>query len=87
MSEWNDRIDEVDQLIAHDHCKQAVQEAGGLMEQLLRHLYAQVTSHINATEQSKLAAATDVATEAISRRFGAGAVDGKIQAHIVSVER
>jgi hypothetical protein len=31
--------------------------------------------------------ATDVATQAIARRFGEGVVDGKIQAHVVAVER
>ncbi len=31
--------------------------------------------------------ATDAATTAITSRFGAGAVDGKLQAHIVTVER
>ena len=30
--------------------------------------------------------AADVAAEAIARRFGRGSVDGKIQAHVVSVE-
>lgn len=30
--------------------------------------------------------ATGVATSAIERRFGAGAVDGKIQAHVVTIE-
>jgi ubiquinone/menaquinone biosynthesis C-methylase UbiE len=32
-----------------------------------------------------LAQATDVATAAVAERFGAGAVDGKLQAHVVSV--
>ena len=33
------------------------------------------------------AEATDMAAEAIARRFGTGPVDGKIQAHIVTVAR
>jgi hypothetical protein len=35
---------------------------------------------------SRLGEATDSAAEAVARRFGRGAVDGKIQAHVVSVE-
>ena len=44
-------------------------------------------SEIEARDASRLAEATDVATEAIARRFGGGHVDGKIQAHIVTVKR
>jgi SAM-dependent methyltransferase len=42
---------------------------------------------IEARDARRLAEATDVATEAIARRFGRGAVDGKIQAQAVSVAR
>lgn len=35
----------------------------------------------------RLSEATDAVTEAIMHRFGADAVDGKIQAHIIAVER
>jgi uncharacterized protein len=58
MSEWNDKIDEVDELIANGHHKQSMQEAGGLMELLLRHVYAQVTSQLSATDLQKLTTAT-----------------------------
>ena len=34
-----------------------------------------------------LEAATDAATEELERRFGAGPVDGKIQAHVITVTR
>ena len=34
-----------------------------------------------------LAEATEVAAEAVAHRFGAGAVDGKIQAHVVAVQK
>jgi hypothetical protein len=34
-----------------------------------------------------LGEATDVATTAIAARFGRGAVDGKIQAHVVTIAR
>jgi SAM-dependent methyltransferase len=44
-------------------------------------------NEIEARDKSRLGEATDRAAEAIARRFGAGRVDGKIQAHIVVVER
>jgi ubiquinone/menaquinone biosynthesis C-methylase UbiE len=42
-------------------------------------------NEIEARDASRLEEATEVAAGAIARRFGRGAVDGKIQAHIVSV--
>ena len=42
---------------------------------------------IEARDASRLAAATDAAAAAIAKRFGAGAVDGKIQALVVTVPR
>ena len=44
-------------------------------------------SEIEARDSSGLHEATDVAAAAIARRFGPRAVDGKIQAHVVTVER
>lgn len=44
-------------------------------------------NEIEARDATRLAAATDAAEEAIAARFGRGAVDGRIQAHIVTVER
>ena len=41
-------------------------------------------SEIEARDAARLGEATDIAAEAVARRFGAGAVDGKIQAHVVS---
>jgi SAM-dependent methyltransferase len=41
---------------------------------------------IEARGKSRLGEATDVAAAAIARRFGPGPVDGKIQAHVVTVE-
>ena len=35
----------------------------------------------------RLGEATDVAAAAIARRFGSGAVEGKIQAHVICIER
>jgi SAM-dependent methyltransferase len=43
-------------------------------------------NEIEARDASRLGEATDVAAEAIAKRFGPGAVDGKIQAHIVTIE-
>jgi SAM-dependent methyltransferase len=43
-------------------------------------------SEIEARGQARLGEATDVAAEAIARTFGHGAVDGKLQAHVIAVE-
>jgi SAM-dependent methyltransferase len=44
-------------------------------------------SEIEARDASRLGEATDVAADAIARRHGAHAVDGRIQAHIVTIEK
>lgn len=44
-------------------------------------------NEIEAGGDMLLDAATDLAEQAIARRFGPGPVDGKIQAHVVTVER
>ena len=44
-------------------------------------------NEIEARDASRLGEATDIAAEAIAQRFGRGPVDGKIQAHIVTIER
>ena len=44
-------------------------------------------SEIVARDASRLAEAIDLATAAVAKRFGSGAVDGRIQAHVVAVER
>ena len=44
-------------------------------------------SEIEARDAARLGEATDMAEKAIAARFGAGAVDGKIQAHVVTVVR
>jgi SAM-dependent methyltransferase len=43
-------------------------------------------NEIEARDASRLEEATDVAAEAIGRRFGRGDVDGKMQAHVVTIE-
>ena len=42
---------------------------------------------IEAKGPTRLTEGTDAATAAISRRFGSRSVDGKLQAHVVLVER
>ncbi len=44
-------------------------------------------NEIEARDPNGLDRATEVATEAMTRRFGAGPVDGKIQAHVIVVGR
>jgi SAM-dependent methyltransferase len=42
-------------------------------------------NEIETRDAARLGEATDVAAEAIAKRFGWGAVDGKIQAHVVTI--
>ena len=44
-------------------------------------------NEIEVLDSARLGAATDAAEQALARRFGTGAVDGKIQAHVVTIER
>lgn len=44
-------------------------------------------NEIESRDAARLAEATDRATDAIAKRFGAGPVDGKIQAHVVAISR
>ena len=44
-------------------------------------------NEIEARDASRLGEATDIAAEAVAQRFGSGAVDGKIQARIVTIEK
>ena len=43
-------------------------------------------SEIEARGQPRLGETTDIVEEAIARQFGLGLVDGKIQAHIITIE-
>jgi SAM-dependent methyltransferase len=43
-------------------------------------------NEIEARDASRLAEATDIAEQAICRRFGPGPVDGKIQAYVIAIE-
>jgi len=44
-------------------------------------------NEIESRDASQLDVATDIAAEAIAKRFGQGEVDGKIQAHVVTIEK
>jgi SAM-dependent methyltransferase len=44
-------------------------------------------NEIEARKESRPGEATEAAADAIARRFGPGPVDGKIQAHVVAIER
>lgn len=44
-------------------------------------------NEIEARDARRLDEATDVATAALAQRFGSGVVDGKIQAHVITIER
>lgn len=46
-----------------------------------------LSNEIEARNPARVGEAVDMAAEAIAQRFGAADVDGKIQAHIVAVER
>jgi len=43
-------------------------------------------NEIEARDAPRLGEATELAAEAIAQRFGRGAVDGKIQAHVITIE-
>ena len=44
-------------------------------------------NEIEARDPARLDEATNVAAEAITRRFGRGAIEGKTQAHVIAIER
>jgi SAM-dependent methyltransferase len=44
-------------------------------------------TEIESRGAARLGEATDVAAAAIAKRFGSGAVEGRIQAHVISIER
>jgi len=44
-------------------------------------------NEIEARDTTRLGEATDLAAEAMAQRFGRGAVDGKIQAHVITTEK
>ena len=58
-----------------------------LREFNFRGVITPLRNEIEARDPSRLGEATAIAAEAIAQRFGREAVDGKIQAHIVTIER
>jgi hypothetical protein len=44
-------------------------------------------NEIEARAAARIGEATDRASDAIARRFGKGEVDGKLQAHVVAIEK
>jgi SAM-dependent methyltransferase len=44
-------------------------------------------NEIEGRDATRLDDATEVAAQAVARRFGSGPVDGKIQAHVIAIER
>ena len=46
-ADWSRRVREVEQLVAGSHHKQALQEAGSLLESLLKELYRRTIDHVS----------------------------------------
>ncbi|HET6144282.1 MAG TPA: DUF499 domain-containing protein [Candidatus Acidoferrales bacterium] len=54
-ADWSKRVREVDQLVADGHHKQALQEAGSLLEALLKEIYRQTIDHVSPGDQKLIA--------------------------------
>jgi hypothetical protein len=44
-------------------------------------------NEIEVRDASRLAEATDAATDALARRFGTGPIEGRIRAHVITAAR
>ena len=55
MSDWVARLNGVDRLVADGHHKQALQEAGGVLEDLLRELYRRTVARLTPGTQQDVA--------------------------------
>src|SRR6266446_3213224 len=53
---WADRIVEIDSLVQGEHHKQAVQECGSILEELLREIYQRVVNGLPAGEHKEIGA-------------------------------
>ena len=51
MTDWNKRLGEIDEFISQGHNRQAVTETGGMLEDLLKHLYAQTVGRLSPDQQ------------------------------------
>ena len=56
MSKWAEQVNEIDLLVSNGHDKQAIQEAGGLLEGLLQEIYKQTVASLAAAAQKPVAA-------------------------------
>lgn len=75
--------------LASPHTSTVAARSNATSPQIPAIAYCQGTplrNEIEARDRSRLGEATDIAAEAIAERFGPGLVDGKIQAHVVTVE-
>jgi len=75
--------------LASPHTSTVAARSNAISPQIPAIAYCQGTplrNEIEARDRSRLGEATDIAAEAIAERFGSGPVDGKIQAHVVTVE-
>src|SRR6266446_3872075 len=53
-ADWSRRVREVEQLAAGSHHKQALQEAGSLLESLLKELYRRTIDQLSPSEQKQV---------------------------------
>src|SRR5580704_1407728 len=53
-ADWSRRVREVEQLVAGGHHKQALQEAGSLLEGLLKELYRRTIDQVSPTEHKQI---------------------------------
>jgi hypothetical protein len=51
---WSTRVREIEGLVRDGHHKQALQEAGSVLEELLRNLYRRTTDRVAPAEQKKI---------------------------------
>ena len=54
MTDWAARLDEIDGLVHAGHCKQAMQDAGGVLEDLLREIYRQTLPSLSPGDQQRV---------------------------------
>ena len=52
--DWSRRVREVEHLVAGGHHKQALQEAGSVLEGLLKELYRRTIDHVSPSEQKQI---------------------------------
>jgi len=55
-SEWSKRGSDIERLVKDGHNKQAIQEAGSVLEGLLKELYHRTAGQLSPAEQTKISA-------------------------------